>query len=83
MQHRSRTKDEMFMLELYAQASQLNAIEASFDRYQIGALAGLQQKGVDTICTLLCQANFIKKLSSTQISITSHGIKLVEAILQN
>lgn len=83
MEHRARTKDEVFMVRLYEQASALNEMSSSFDRYYIGTLAGLQKRGVDTICTLLCQANFIKKLSATEVCITPHGIKLVEAILKN
>lgn len=79
--HRARTKDETFMVRLFEQASAASDMSAVFDRYQIGVLAGLQPKGVDTICTLLCQANFIKKISAAEVSITPHGIKLVERIL--
>lgn len=78
MTHKARTKDEMFMLRLYEEASKQEEIEDPLDRYQIGQLAGLQPKAVDTICNLLAQANFIKKRSPTEVSITPHGIKLVE-----
>ena len=80
MVERARTKDETFMLRLYEEAFKQPHIEDPLDRYQIGQLAGLQQKAVDTICTLLGQANFIKKHSKTEISITPHGIKLVESL---
>jgi hypothetical protein len=80
---RARTKDETFMLRLYDEASKLPSIEDPLDRYQIGQLAGLQQKAVDTICNLLAQANFIKKHGKIDISITPHGMKLVENLRHN
>lgn len=83
MVERSRTKDETFMLRLYEEASKQPDIEDPIDRYQIGQLAGLNQKAVDTICNLLAQANFIKKHGKVEISITPHGIKLVESLRAN
>ncbi|MFI0434275.1 MAG: hypothetical protein ACH350_00930 [Parachlamydiaceae bacterium] len=80
MVERAKTKDEMFMLKLYDEASKGQDIDDPLDRYVIGALVGLQAKAVDTICVLLAQANFIKKRGKDEISITPHGIKLVENI---
>lgn len=80
MTSRARTKDESFMVRLYEEASKLPDIEDPLDRYYIGTLVGLHPKAVDTICTLLGQANFIKKRGVAEISITPHGIKLVENI---
>lgn len=80
MVERAKTKDEMFMLRLYEEASKLDDIGEPLDRYMIGILAGLQPKGVDTICVLLAQANFIKKHGPVDISITPHGMKLVDNI---
>lgn len=82
MVEQARTKDERFMLRLYEEASKQQDLETPFDRYQIGQAVGLQPKAVDTICNLLAQANFIKKRGKTEISITPHGVKLVEE-LQN
>lgn len=81
MGNRATTKDEKFMICLFEEASKLSDFDASFDRYQIGARVGLQAKAVETICVLLAQANFIKKRSVNEVSITPHGIKLVERIL--
>lgn len=81
MVERARTKDETFMLRLYEEASKQSDVEDPLDRYQIGQLAGLNQKAVDTICNLLAQANFIKKHGKVEVSITPHGIKLVEGLL--
>lgn len=80
MVERAKTKDEMFMLKLYQEASKLDDIEDPLDRYMIGTLVGLHAKAVDTICVLLAQANFIKKHGPVEISITPHGIKLVDNI---
>ncbi len=68
------------MLRLYDEASLQEDIETPLDRYQIGQAVGLQPKAVDTICHLLVQANFIKKRGKTEISLTPHGVKLVERL---
>jgi predicted transcriptional regulator len=83
MSDRARTKDELFMIRLYEEASKQEEMDESLDRYQIGKLAGLQKTAVDTICNLLAQANFIKKRSATEISITPHGAKLVESLMES
>lgn len=83
MVEKARTKDETFMLRLYEEASKLPSVEDPVDRYHVGILAGLHPKAVETICNLLAQANFIKKHGKIEISITPHGIKLVENIKLN
>jgi hypothetical protein len=75
-----RTKDESFMIRLYEEASKQANIEDPLNRYAIGHLIGMQERGVDTICKLLGQANFIKKRGESEISITPHGIKLVKSL---
>lgn len=78
---KAHTKDEKFMLILYKETDAMAAEEdeeAVFDRYDIGAKAGLTQKGTDTVCNLLLQANFIKKTSKTLVYITPHGRSLVQ-----
>jgi predicted transcriptional regulator len=77
------TKDEKFMLRLYEEALKQPEIDNPLDRYEIGQLIGLQQRAVETICNLLAQANFIKKQGKNEISITPHGIKLVENLKKN
>ncbi len=83
MIERAKTKDEMFMLRLYEEASKQSDIEDPLDRYSIGTLAGLQSRAVDAICNLLVKANFIRKHGKVEISITPHGMKLVEKIKLN
>jgi hypothetical protein len=76
-----KTKDEQFMLRLYEESLKQENFEDPLDKYYIGNLAGLQKRGVDAICHLLVQTNFIRKESQTEISITPHGAKLVERFL--
>jgi hypothetical protein len=73
-----RTKDESFMLRLYEEASKQADVEEPLNRYHIGQLIGLQKKATDTICQTLMQTNFIKKQGLEDISLTPHGIKLIE-----
>lgn len=82
MSQKAHTKDEKFMLALYEAALATEDLETSFDRYIIGAKIGLHPKAVDTICTLLLQANFIKKAGSQDIFITSRGEELVKSIME-
>lgn len=80
MSEKARTKDEMFMIHLFQEASKLPDIEDPIDRYHIGKLTSLHPTAVDTICNLLAQANFIKKHGKVEISITRHGMSLVEEL---
>lgn len=82
MVQKSRTKDESFMVKLHEEASKLPDIYDPLDRYQIGEMIGMQKKGVDTICVLLAQANFIKKHGPVDVALTPNGIRLVEAIIE-
>lgn len=76
--NKARTKDESFMLALYNEADKHNNKKQAFNCYAIGRLVGLQERGVNAICTLLAQANFIKKEAKTEVALTSHGIAFVE-----
>lgn len=78
---KSKTKDEMFMVRLYEESYKQGDLFTAFDRYYIGEKAGLQHRGVNAICTLLLQANFLKKKGDTEVCLTPHGLKLVESLL--
>lgn len=80
-QHQARTKDEKFLIALYETAMAAGEIKTLFSRYTIGTKIGLHPKGVDTICTLLLQANFIKKGEEKDIYLTPNGLHLVESLL--
>ena len=77
----SKTKDEQFVLWLYRTAKEAGDVEGALNRYEVGAKAGLKQKGVDAICKILIQANFIRKADEEQVRLTPHGIKLAERLL--
>ena len=77
----SRTKDENFVIWLYRTALDSGNVEKPFNRYEIGNKAGLQERGVDAICKLLIQANFIRKAGQDEIRLTPHGEKLAIRLL--
>jgi hypothetical protein len=78
----TKTKDELFVMWLYRSAMDSGDVEKSFNRYDIGAKAGLQDRAVNAICKLLVQANFIKKTSEDEIRLTTHGEKLAVRLLE-
>lgn len=75
------TKDESFVISLYEEALASGSLENPIDRYQAGKRAGLNPKGVDTICRLIIQANFVKKAGESEIYFTQHGIELAQKLL--
>jgi hypothetical protein len=78
----ARTKDENFVLWLYRAADEAGDLNASFSRYDIGAKAGIHPKGVNAICKLLIQANFIRKAGQEDlIRLTPHGEQLALRLL--
>lgn len=76
MIHKARTPDERFILCAYQTAQALGDISANLNRYEVGRQAGINPKGVDAICKLLVQANFIKKSSEEEIYLTKNGEEL-------
>lgn len=78
----ARTKDEMYMIRLYEEACKQAEMDEPFDRYEIGKLAGLQERAVNAICNQLIRSMFLKKVSETEIRITDHGVKLVLRLLE-
>jgi hypothetical protein len=75
------TKDERFVICLYENAKSTDDLESSFNRYVIGMQVNLHERGVDAICKLLVQANFIKKDGEDDIYLTPNGISLAERLL--
>lgn len=76
----SRTKDERFVLHVYDVAIKTGDVHVILDRYAVGQGCGLSPKAVDTICKLLIQANFIKKVSASEIMLTDGGEALVHRL---
>lgn len=79
---KSRTQDEKFLIALYVAASDVNDLDARFNRYKIGGSVGLHERGVNAIVKLLLQANFIKKSGEEEIYITEHGANLATQLMQ-
>lgn len=75
------TKDERFVMCLYENAQKTGDLESSFNRYLIGQQISMQEKGVDAICKLLVQANFVKKDGLDDIYLTVRGVALAERLL--
>ncbi|MBA3815125.1 MAG: hypothetical protein H0X29_01110 [Parachlamydiaceae bacterium] len=75
------TKDESFVISLYEEAAATGNLETPIDRYQAGKRAGISPKGVDTICRLIIQANFVRKVGESEIHFTPHGISLAEKLI--
>lgn len=76
------TKDERFVICLYENAKAGGDLETRFDRYAVGVQVSLHERGVDAICKLLVQANFIKKDGEADIYLTPNGITLAERLLK-
>lgn len=74
------TPDERFILCAYEITKALG-LSTIMNRYEVGKQAGLNPKGVDAICKLLIQANFIRKASEEEIYLTPHGEKLALRLL--
>ena len=81
MVKKHRTKDENFILCLYEEAAKTGDIHNPLDRYEVGQVAKLHPKAVDTICKLLLQANFIKKAGEVEIFLTKNGEDLILRLL--
>lgn len=82
MVHKARTPDERFILCAYQTAQALGDLSSPLNRYEIGRLSGLHPKGVDAICKLLIQANFIKKFSEEEIYLTKNGEELAIRLIK-
>lgn len=79
----TRTKDERFIVTLYEMALEAGEASAPFSRYEVGVRAVLNPKGVDTICKLLIQANFIRKQEEDMVYLTPNGIRLAEQLSES
>ncbi len=82
MVHKAHTPDERFIISAYRTAKALDDLSAPLNRYEVGREAGITEKGVNAICKLLIQANFIRKSSEDEIYLTPHGEKLAIRLLE-
>lgn len=82
MSQKGYTKDERFMVRLYEMAKATGDMQTEMNRYDVGGSVGINAKAVDTICNLLAQANFIKKVGKEGVYLTEHGENLVLTLLE-
>ncbi len=79
---KARTPDERFIICLHEAGSVIGELDRPFDRYEIGKKAGISAKGVEAICKLLLQANFIRRGEINQVYLTKNGEDLALEILR-
>lgn len=82
MIHKAYTPDERFILCAYQTAHALGDLATPLNRYEVGRQAGITAKGVNAICKLLIQANFIKKSSEEEIYLTKNGEQLALRLIE-
>lgn len=81
MSQRAGTKEERFLLKLYELANERGDPTTELDRYNVGREMGLHDKGIDHICQVLQQSNFVKKGSKNKaIYLTENGLALVRTL---
>lgn len=78
---KARTTDERFILSLYDMARTTGEISTPCNCYEAGKRASIQPKGVNAICKLLVQANFIKKAGTDEVYLTKNGEDLALTLL--
>ena len=81
MNKKAKTPDERFIICAYETALKSGDAQNPVNRYDVGRMVGLHPKGIDAICKLLVQANFIKKSSDTEIYLTKNGEALALRLL--
>jgi predicted transcriptional regulator len=79
---KATTPDEKFIVTLYQLALEAQDLELSFNRYEVGDKIALQIRGVNAICKLLLQANFIKKSGEEEVYLTKNGVDLAIELLE-
>lgn len=77
----AKTKEERFLIKLYEASCRAGDFDTPIDRYEVGQMANLHDKSVDTISNQLLQMNFIKKNGPTEIYLTPLGEGLVRQLL--
>lgn len=75
---KARTKEEKLLIAVYEAALAKGDPDSEIDRYEIGKKLGFHPKGIDTMCNVLAQGNFIKKRGPQMIVISENGKRLFE-----
>lgn len=81
MSQSATTKEQRFLMTMYAIGNERGDVYAPIERGEIGEACGFLPKGVDTITQQLLQTNFVVKAGERRISLTRHGENLALALL--
>lgn len=80
---RSHTKEERFIIAAYQEALQTGELDITLDRYVIGTLVGLSQRGVDAAFKLFVRSNFVKgRIGESDFRLTDQGVRLALQLLE-
>lgn len=82
MSHKGHTKDEKVILALYELANDQGSVDAEVSRELVMRRVSIQARGMEAICNLLAQANFIKKIGKDFLRLTPQGERLALELLQ-
>lgn len=77
MNQRSQTPDERLLFKLYEIAMKEGDPFTPIDLLRVTPLLNQKEIAIKNIIKLLAQANFIKKLDDSTISLTQHGCDFV------
>lgn len=78
----ARTQDERYIIALYELTKDGQEDRVVISKYVVGEKIGMHPRGVNAICKLLLQANFLKKESEEEVYITNNGISLAKRLLE-
>jgi len=77
-----KTKDERYIVQFYRELEEDGDFDKVLNRYSVGESIGFSKRPVNTIVTLLMQANFLKKEGKEDVTMTKNGVSLVEQLLK-
>lgn len=82
MTRSSFTKEERYIIAAYEQLMLLGDETAELNRYAIGELAGMKERGVNASFKLFWRSNFVRPCDDVNFQMTSHGIALAKKLLE-
>lgn len=77
MSHKGRTPDEKFLIRVYEVALSKGGPSVPVDFLQCARSLGQKETAIKNIIKHLAQANFVKKIDETMLSLTELGCQFV------
>lgn len=77
MSHKGRTPDEKFLIRVYEAASSRGDPCLPVDFHNIARSLGQKETAIKNIIKHLAQANFVKKINASTLSLTELGCQFV------